>query len=172
MDTETEIKLKEQEEEISRLRSDNASLKEKDFSEEKNKLQADLVQEKAERVKLQETLKQKEYAENKAAILKEFPNVSEDLLPAGLPLDQLKEFAGKLHGRIEEAKPKGPKAEDFNKIPAGSPNFNPGNSTPKEEQLKVAQEKRSKFLATLQTKDYNKDQSELMSEALGTKILY
>ena len=172
MDAETEIKLKEQEEEIASLRSANASLKEKDFSVEQKKLQDDLALEKAERAKLQETLTQKEYAEKKTAILKEFSNVTEDLIPVGIPLDQLKEFAGKLHNKIEEAKPKGPKAEDFNKIPAGSPNFNPGNQTPKEESLKNAQEKRVKFLATLQGKDYNKDHSELMNEALGTKILY
>lgn len=67
----------------------------------------------------------------------------------------------------------GVKPADFNGAPSGAPVANPGSTgSPKEEMLRNAQEKRTKFLATLQTKDYNKNSEELIAEGLGTKILY
>ena len=158
MDPETEIILKEKDDELARLSSENAALKIKDSNEDNKALKEQIAKYETEEKELQDRLQQKELAEKRTALFKRFPSVSEDLIPATMPIDQAEELAGKLQVKFTETKPATPNLNDFDKGKGSSPAGNPGATiSPKEQSLKDAQDKRSKFLDSFKTKKSSKN---------------
>jgi|SRR3990167_9039480 len=148
---ELEARQKESEEEVIRLRAENEEMRAKDLSSEQ-RLEQELSKEREEKAKLTEKLAQIEYSKKRSDVLKKFPEVSEDLIPNGLAVDEVEKFALKLQSKFEEVKkgqaPKpgeGPKPSDFDKLgnvqpPAGTGSASGSGSA--EQRLLDARKKR------------------------------